>query len=57
VGAAPGTVLAGAARAEAVQVLANMAVGVLEGGGGGERGGEALLCDTSGDGGDQCLAC
>jgi hypothetical protein len=40
VGAAPGTVLAGAARAEAVQVLANMAVGVLEGGGGGERGSE-----------------
>src|SRR5947209_7689376 len=30
--AAPPTVLAGAARAEAVQVVANMAVGVLEGG-------------------------
>src|SRR5246127_976713 len=38
--APPPTVLAGAARAEAVQVVANMAIGVLEGGGGGERRGE-----------------
>ena len=33
-------VLAGAARTEAVQVVANMAIGVLQGGGGGERRGE-----------------